>query len=211
MFPKVFRRVNKFLLVITSMACLCYWVAIRPHSGTITGKNVVLWLAGRQVDSSVGEESKVKPKEPLIPMVVKAIKVTDSEHEFKDYKMKGLATLHNLCIENDPTEERITIAANVTVTKKILVVYSSRNNSLETLNVSHTYNRPDDGSYQIHYHKGNRSQRFRYIEDYPAYFTTPSCTANLHHFWADSTEGLYKTLKFTNRLGSTVPNQVKKC
>ena len=203
MLAKLFRKISTLLLVLLVVFCVCFWVAIRHHLNTTThDEKVVSSLAGRQVDS------KVVQKAPLMQNVVKTASATDSEHQFKEYQGKEVKTLHNLCIEDDPSREPIEIAANVTVNKKILVVYSSTKDSLETMNVAHTENKPDDGLYQIHYYKGIRPEHFRYIEDYPAYFTTPSCTANLHHFWADSTEGLYKTLKFTNRLGSTVPNQV---
>ena len=219
MLAKLFRGINTLHLAILSVICLCYWVAIRHYSDTMTDEGVVLRLAGRQVDSKVHvtPDSKVEQESPLMKNVVKATeqnvakatKVIDSEHQFKEYKSRGIVTLHNLCIENDPSEEQIKVADNVTVTKKILVVYSSTRESVKTIKVARTENRPNDGHYRIHYHKGNRSEHFRYIEDYPGYFTTPSCTANLHHFWADSTEGLYKILKFTNRLGSKIPNQVR--
>ena len=198
-------KILKFL--ISLMICLC--VAIGYYSDSITDWNFVLPLAGRQVDFKLGVGSKVEQKEHQIQNVTQETELRDSEHEYKEYIAKGVSTQHNLCIVDDSSGEKIEIAANVTVTRKILVVYSSAQYSLETVNVAHTDNRADGGRYQIHFQRENRSEHYRYIEDYPAYFITPSCTANLYHFWADSTAGLYKTLKFTNRLGSKIPNQVR--
>ena len=209
MVAKILREINILQFVLLSVICVCFCAAIRYYSDTITDLNVVLSLAGRQMEDNVQTDPDVKQKEPPIQNVVNATNHRDSKHKFKEYKTRGITTLHNLCIEDDPSGKEIEIAANVMVSKKILVVYSSTQNAQKNMSVAHTGNRPKDGHYQVHYHKRSRPEHFQYIEDYPAYFTTPSCTANLHHFWADSTEGLYKILKLTNRLGSKVPNQVR--
>ena len=225
MFCKGFRRINKKHFVVLSVFCLYFWVSNQRYPDTIKDRNYVSFLAGRQVDSKVGddlkeslagqqanskvgEDSKVKQKASLIQNEKKAAQATDEEHQFKDYNTKHVTTLHNLCIETDPSGKKIDIAAKVKVNTKILAVYSSTNDTVESIKVAHSRFKPHDGRYEIHYHKENRPEHYRYIEDYPAYFTSLSCPSNLHHFWQDSSEGLYRLLKLTNRLGSKVPNQV---
>ena len=189
------RRIKTVHLLLMTLLCMCYWVIPRQYSTPAAEVE----LASMEAHSNVAVN---------IRDTVEDRHIFDSEHEFKQYSHKGLSTLHNLCIENDPSGEKIEIVLNQTVQRKILVVYSSNKDSNESLKVAHTINRPHAGKYEIQYKMQHRPDAFKYIEEYPAYFVVSSCTANLHHFWADSTEGLYLTLKRTNRLGSKIANQV---
>lgn len=47
-----------------------------------------------------------------------------------------------------------------------------------------------------------------HLTSYPAYFVITSYPGNLYHLWHDSTLSLYGAMKLTNRLNSSVPNQV---
>ena len=213
MFMKTLRKISSLQLVIIFTLCMCYWIALRIFSISSfdTEDDLIISLAKSKLKSRLHPEPTPRSTYATVKRggdVRRGDAGKPSTHEFVEYKAKGLVTLHNLCIENEPNGTTIDVDTNQTVIQKMLVVYQAERDETRKVRVAHNENRPEAGTYDIHFYKRKRPEGFRFIEDYPAYFTVPSCTANLHHFWADSTEGLYKTLKYTNRLGSRIPNQV---
>ena len=133
----------------------------------------------------------------------------DLDHVFKPLNIRhDVVTFHNVCIEVDPRHENITVDVGVQVLRKIIHVYSSHQDEERRVKVRANNNRRSQGYYRIKFLKKERPASFTYIREYPAYFLIPSCTANLHHFWADGAEGLYNVMKRTNRIGSKVANQL---
>ena len=112
-----------------------------------------------------------------------------------------------MCIEEDIYEVPIEVEPDRKVTAKKIVIYNSYGDKPFKFDVAGTSNRLDH-FYWIYFNKSSIPVNHTYISEYPAYFSIPACTGNIYHFWVDFFVGLYGVLNLTNRLDSTVPNQL---
>ena len=133
---------------------------------------------------------------------------------FKPYsKEKGVLTFHDLCIEPDPHQHRVTvqkrlqIGDTVDLPQKSLVVYNSPQNDTRHITVSarsavHVH------TWDITFRTNPPPDHYEMITDHPAYFVSTSCPGNLWHYTEDTLFGLFTLIKETNRLHAKERNMV---
>ncbi len=109
----------------------------------------------------------------------------------------GVHTFHYVCLEASPGNPH----------KRIITVYNADKNI--TLNV-HVATGPHvhDHLWPITFTNSSLPQDYTLITNHSAFFVKPACESNLFHFWEDCTIGLYGAMKATNRLNSSIPNQL---
>ncbi len=110
-----------------------------------------------------------------------------------------LHTFHNVCLE----------ASSDNHLERIITIYNAEKNIKLKMGVNTGPNtRPDHRAWPIAFKKSSLTQGHTLITNHSAFFVFTTCEGNLYHFWLDSTLGLYAAMKATNRLNSSIPNQL---
>ena len=218
-------KLSSTSVAIIGLLCICFWCSssyvrfinqVQGHDSDPLDIHVGTNTWRVNLSSAQLEEWSIEQSDELFGKsnwsadeLVERSSASDPQHKFKPLNQgRSVVTFHDVCIENDPSMDQVQVDMGVTARRKIIKVYSSSRNEVRNVKVGVNSNRLALGQYKISFSTDRRPSNFTLIEDYPAYFLIPSCTANLHHFWADGAEGLYKIMKLTNRLGSKVANQL---
>ncbi len=111
-----------------------------------------------------------------------------------------LHMFHNVCLE----------ASSDNPLERIITIYNAEKNIKLKVDVTTGPNARFHRRWvwPITFKKSNLTQGHTLITNHSAFFVITTCEGNLYHFWLDSTIGLYAAMKATNRLNSSIPNQL---
>ena len=140
-------------------------------------------------------------------LLTKDEQLPDPKHEFVPYNHNGVQTHKYVCFEEISLFSGIAIDENHVALQKKIVIYGADKEGEDVLKVatSDSCDKPND--WPVTFRKRKVPDDY-IILPYPAYFVTASQPGNLYHLLHDTLVGLYGILKQTNRLNSTVKNQV---
>ena len=131
----------------------------------------------------------------------------DPEHEFKALHGIGAFSHKDVCFEEMIEYSAIAVDMKHVAMKKRIVIFNAKENKKVTLHVGASVSCSEPRSWPVEFRK--EPIPWNYVTlPYPAYFVTVSQPGNLYHLMRDTLIGLYGVLKKTNRLNSTVKNQV---
>jgi hypothetical protein len=128
-------------------------------------------------------------------------KEKDAKGVFKLVALDGVFTFANVCIEPLSTPSPVNIFSIwFTVTQRI-VIYDRSQSRLgdHRLNIAGPPGHPWN-YYDVHFTNKSVPVNNRTMSDNVAFFVSPRCPGNLHHFFQEEYMTLYSVIRLTNRL-----------
>ena len=133
--------------------------------------------------------------------------VLDPDHKFVPLNKHGVKTFQYVCLHSMPLYSPVAVDINRFAFMKKIVIYKSERNYDSELRVATSLSCDKPNTWPVTFRKGDIPSGFPMMP-FPAYFVTASQPGNLYHLIHDTLVGLFGVLRDTNRLNSTVKNQV---